>query len=199
MRKIAMTLLILGLIAVAFTLPRQTQAGGIGTQVSTWGAEPSDLQKTFRTLDGRFVEGDNGIIIDTETRLEWLVGPDKDTTWDEANSWVKRLSVDGDGWRMPKRDELKTLYAHANEEPNLSGLFYNLGWFVWTSETESILVNSYAWGFSFIIGDEFRPPCIRSNIARGFAVRSAKCQLIDTGESHPALLFFSGIWAEPGM
>lgn len=47
---------------------------------------------------------------DTKTSLEWIAGPDRDTTWSEARFWVQNLSVDGGGWRMPTMNELKTLY-----------------------------------------------------------------------------------------
>jgi hypothetical protein len=175
MKTIAMTLVTLGFIAVALTLPGQTEAGGsIGLQVAARGSEASGLEGIIPTGDRRFIEGESGIIIDTHTGLEWFAGSDKDTTWDEANNWVKSLSIDGSGWRMPERNEVKSLYIKANGEPNTSCLFQDTSWFVWTSETESSLVNSYAWGFSFYSGYELRPLCSSSDYARGFAVRSAK-------------------------
>ena len=36
-----------------------------------------------------FIAYDNGIVLDTKTGKEWIVGPDKKTTWDEAKSWVE--------------------------------------------------------------------------------------------------------------
>jgi hypothetical protein len=52
--------------------------------------------------------GDSGII--TYNGLQWYEGPDRETTWDQANDWVSSLSVGGSGWRMPTRAELKCLY-----------------------------------------------------------------------------------------
>jgi hypothetical protein len=49
-------------------------------------------------------------LIITYNGLQWYVGPDKDTNWDEANAWVNSLSVGGGGWRMPTRAELNGLY-----------------------------------------------------------------------------------------
>ena len=60
--------------------------------------------------DGTFIAFTNGVVKDTKTELEWIAGPDKDVTWKEAQNWVKDLKVNGGGWRMPSKDELKTLY-----------------------------------------------------------------------------------------
>ena len=51
-----------------------------------------------------------GSIKDNKTGLEWFVGPDRNTTWLEANSWVRKLSACGGDWRLPNIRELKTLY-----------------------------------------------------------------------------------------
>ena len=174
MRKITTTLLVLGFIMMTFVIPGQTQAASIGMQVATRGSEQFNLQRAHGTLDGRFVAGDNGIVTDTETGLEWFVGPDRNTTWNEANDWVESVSVDGGAWKMPTRDELKTLYAEDEGTHNMSALFQTTGWFVWTSETMSSPRRSYAWGFSFRIGGEYWPPCTYSDPARVFAVRSAR-------------------------
>jgi hypothetical protein len=47
--------------------------------------------------DGVYVAYANGIVKDTKTGLEWVVGPDKDTNWEEAKSWVQNLNLDGGG------------------------------------------------------------------------------------------------------
>jgi hypothetical protein len=39
--------------------------------------------------------------------LEWLAGPDMDTSWSEAEEWLGTLE---EGWRMPTVEELKGLY-----------------------------------------------------------------------------------------
>jgi len=60
--------------------------------------------------DGRYVAYANGIVKDTNTGLEWKAGPDKDTNWNQARSWVQSLNLDGGGWRMPTMDEVEGLY-----------------------------------------------------------------------------------------
>ena len=49
----------------------------------------------------RFIANKNGIVWDTKTGLEWIAGPDRNTTWYEAKRWVENLNVAGGGWRMP--------------------------------------------------------------------------------------------------
>jgi hypothetical protein len=135
----------------------------------------ADVYKAYHALDWRFIADDNGVVTDAKTSLEWFAGPDRDTTWDEAQSWVESLSVDSGGWRMPTREELRNLHSKGAGTRNMSRYLKTTGWFVWTSETASSPTRSYAWGFSFNIGDEYRPPCTYSGPARGFAVRSARC------------------------
>ena len=114
----------------------------------------------------------NGIIGDTNTGLEWKVGPDKDTTWIEATSWVKSLSLDGGGWSMPTTDELRTLYKNGASSPNMSHLFKTTGWWVWTDETAG---STGAWLLDFDRG--YRRWGRRDNSyygRRAFAVRFRK-------------------------
>jgi len=133
--------------------------------------QPDDPYKSAQAFYERFETRDNGVVLDTKYGLEWFVGPDKDTTWDEAKSWVESLGVDGGGWRMPTKDELAGLYMKGVASHNMSPLFKTTGGFVWTDEMVS---SSYAWGFCFEIGDAFWPRRTHSDTARGFAVRSAK-------------------------
>ena len=56
---------------------------------------------------GRYIAYDNGIVLDTQTNLKWVAGPDRYTNWNAARSWVSSLTIDGGGWRMPTRSELR--------------------------------------------------------------------------------------------
>ena len=42
-----------------------------------------------RSTDGRYTVSREGVITDTTTGLQWYVGPDKDTNWNQAKSWLK--------------------------------------------------------------------------------------------------------------
>ena len=118
--------------------------------------ETTLLKEPLKVL---FTVDNDGIITATSTGLQWLFGPDKDTNWDQANAWVKGLSIGGGGWRMPTRAELKGLY---------NGGMRKNHW-VWSGELNG---SSLAWNFTFDPGHE--NPITRSNShdGRAFAVRS---------------------------
>ena len=124
--------------------------------------------------DGQYVAYANGIVKDTKTGFEWKTGPDKDTTWNEAMSWVQSLNLDGAGWRMPTMDELAGLYMKGRGSHNLTALLLNTTskylW-VWSGETDG---SSGAGDFFFYVGYGFVTiPRHRPEYdGRAFAVRS---------------------------
>ncbi len=119
--------------------------------------------------DGQYVSYKNGIVYDEKTNLEWIVGPDKNTTWYEAKKWVENLNVAGDGWRMPTIKELRTLYKKEAGPRNMTPLLKTKGWWVWSGETEG---SSSARAFSFINGYNAWGNRDYSWNGRGLAVRS---------------------------
>jgi len=122
--------------------------------------------------DGVYIAYANGILRDTKTGLEWKVGPDKDTTWYQARSWVRSLNLDGGGWRMPTIDELKTLYKKGAGKRNMTPLLKtsgNSGWYIWSGETKG---SSEARGFNFYRGNKGLFGRDSSYNFWGFAVRS---------------------------
>ena len=69
-------------------------------------ADVAPLDTTFQKPDiiayeRRFEKIDSGIVYDKQNRLEWYAGPDKNLTWNQAQSWAEKLNVGGGGWRMP--------------------------------------------------------------------------------------------------
>jgi hypothetical protein len=98
----------------------------------------------------RFEVSAEGMITDGQTKLEWVVGPDKDTNYAQAEQWVAGCQIAGGGWRMPTRVELKTLYQHGVGEWNRDPAFKTTGWLVWAEPRDS----SLAWYFNFNFGDE---------------------------------------------
>jgi hypothetical protein len=89
--------------------------------------------------DGNFVAYDNGVVYDTRTGFEWYAGPDKNTNWKKAKSWVKNLDAAGGGWRMPTCNELKTLFRKGAGSKDISPLSRNItplfkvrGQFIWS-------------------------------------------------------------------
>ena len=121
--------------------------------------------------DRHFIKYVTGVVYDKKTGLEWVAGPDRNTTWYEAKSWVENLNVAGGGWRMPTRAELKTLYKKEIGSRNMTPLFKTTGWWIWSYETKG---SSSAWYFSFLDSYENWSARDRSDYHRGFSVRSRK-------------------------
>jgi hypothetical protein len=121
--------------------------------------------------DGNLVAYATGMVYDKNTGLAWVAGPDRNTTWDEARSWVENLTVAGGGWRMPTMKELKTLYQKGAGTRNMTPLLKTTGWWVWSGETKG---SSSAWHFPFYSGSEYWAPCSYASPRRGFAVRSRR-------------------------
>ena len=119
--------------------------------------------------DGIYVVYANGIVRDTKTYLEWKAGPNKDTIWNEAKSWVQSLDLGGDGWRLPTMDELEGLYKKGAGKRNMTHLLKTTGWWVWSGETEG---SSCAWDFCFYDGSRCWNNYNASILKRVFAVRS---------------------------
>lgn len=113
-----------------------------------------------------FVKDVTGIITDQFTGLQWIVGPDRSMSWDNATEWVNSL---GNDWRMPTRNDLRGLHIAGINADNW-GPFRNSGWMVWTGEVR----DSYsAWFVNFLDGSEdvfSRSEYI--DFMRAFAVRT---------------------------
>ena len=120
----------------------------------------------------RYLAYKNGIVKDTKTGLEWVAGPDKDTTWKKAKSWVKKLNIDGGGWRMPTMDELGGLYKEGMGSHNITPLLTaTSGKYLWVWSGE-IRGSSNAGVFDFSNGNcSWNRRRLSSNW-RAFAMRS---------------------------
>lgn len=114
-----------------------------------------------QTNKPRFVESAEGIITDLMFELEWFLGPDIDTAYDEAKAWCAGLSIAGGGWRMPKRPELMTAYVTGLGEKNLKPTFKTTGAFVWSGDK---FTSKSDWGLPSSSGERHG--------GRAFAVRS---------------------------
>ena len=129
-----------------------------------------DSEEKEAGRDGTFIAYATGVVYDKNTGLEWYAGPDRDTNWNDANAWVESLNVAGGGWRMPTKEELKTLYQKGAGTRNMTSLLKTTGWGVWSESRDS----SSAWGFAFYGGYEKRGARGGSDNVRGFAVRSRR-------------------------
>jgi hypothetical protein len=115
-------------------------------------------------VDDRFPQDGDGVITDTVTGLRWRVGPDRDTDWMTAHTWVENL--DGD-WRMPTPSEIRVLHE-AGVKWNYMGPFYSNGQSVWSDSTSHY--GSHAWLYDFFVESGAWVDVSTSNLVRGFAV-----------------------------
>jgi len=136
------------------------------------GHSPTVQRSSEVGRDGALIAFADGVVRDTKTGLEWIVGPDNDTTWAEAKSWVekvKSLDISGGGWRMPTAEELEGLYQHGKGKRNMTPFLKTSGWWVWAGQTEGMFS---AWGFGFNNGKKDWNGRFDSDNCRAFAVRS---------------------------
>ena len=119
--------------------------------------------------DGTYVAYANGIVKDTKTGLEWVAGPDENTDWLKAKTWVQNLDLGG-GWRMPTLDELEGLYIEGSRTRKMTLLMKTSGRWVWSVKTDK--GSSGAGSFHFISGARDSRNLDDSRNGRAFAVRS---------------------------
>ncbi|MDP3481651.1 MAG: hypothetical protein Q8R88_17945 [Desulfoprunum sp.] len=118
--------------------------------------------------DGRYVVYSNRVVCDCYTKLEWLAGPDRDTSWDEAYTWVESLNSGGGMWALPPLELLRGLYRKNLRKNELSPLFHLEPTDVWSSEIKD---DASAWAFNFIPGNTFWTYRTMSRRFRILAVR----------------------------
>jgi hypothetical protein len=121
-------------------------------------------------VGGGFVSYGNGKFLDRQTGLEWIFGPDKNTTWNEAKSWVENLNTDDERWRMPTIEELKILHQNLAGARNMETLLNTSGLNVWSGENQGIEETFSK--FSLFNCNISSTCCDSSKNARCFAVRS---------------------------
>jgi hypothetical protein len=92
----------------------QAPAPDAVAQTAPAAANPAPPVPTATPLDPgvrkRYTTAPCGSIHDARTNLEWFVGPDRNTTWHEAERWTAALSACGGGWQMPTVRQLQALY-----------------------------------------------------------------------------------------
>jgi hypothetical protein len=79
----------------------------------------------------RFTKTSDGVIKDAITGLEWLVGRDEDTSYAEAENWIKSIRIPGREWRMPTQEDMARLRRPYGQPPYLDAEFATEGWQVW--------------------------------------------------------------------
>ena len=112
--------------------------------------DEKDTQHNEIARDGQFIAYSDGIVKDTKTGLEWIAGPNKEITMDEAKAWVNSLTIGG-GWRIPTKNELLTLFIEGKGKYNRTELFSTIGWsvFCYIPEESSSLYHFQWFGPSY--------------------------------------------------
>lgn len=117
--------------------------------------------------DQHYVKYANGVVYDSKTGLEWIAGPGRNMSWDEAKKWARSLEIDGGGWRMPSKKELETIYQEGKGKRNMTRLLETATWWVWSAEQDDGLSSSL---FDFSRGSRDW----HSRTPRAYAVRAQK-------------------------
>ena len=109
----------------------------------------------------RFVALAHGVVADRQTGLEWIAGPDEDTSYDQAARWVRTLTVAGGGWRMPTASEINTLCRTPGDLSGITPLLNTRATHIWPHQDDEDL-SLYLFRYMDPYG------------TRGFAVRSSR-------------------------
>jgi uncharacterized caspase-like protein len=112
--------------------------------------DPDKKDPDIIARDSQYIKYKNGIVYDTQTGLEWMVSSASNLNDSFAKRWVSRLTIDGGGWRMPSKDELKSLYQKGAGTRNMTRLIEANAWHFFSRDSET-----WHWkGFDF---QSFRP------------------------------------------
>jgi len=72
----------------------------------------------------RFVNNDNGTVLDTKTDLTWQQETKEELNWKEAISYCDDLSLGFGTWRLPTVLELQTLIKKVKGYPSIETKFF---------------------------------------------------------------------------
>ncbi len=130
--------------------------------------------------DGRFIDYDNGTVLDTTTNLMWAAMDNGSAiNWRNAKRYCKNYRGGGyDDWRMPTLNELTGLYdmdkiyrSACGDNVHLTELIHLTCCCTWTSETHG---SDAAYLFGFTGGSQAWGGQSVVRFTRALPVRSAK-------------------------
>lgn len=130
--------------------------------------------KKYDLFASRFLDLGNGIIYDNTNKLLWVKDGNyfkKELNWKQAGQACEKLTLAGlSEWRLPNREELKSIIDPARTKPTIDTTFFpntktNLYW----SSTTDAGGSSNAWGVNFDDGgvnrydkpNDFYVRCVR--------------------------------------
>jgi len=130
---------------------------------------PKVIESFNVNKDKRFIKNESGVVYDKLTGLEWVVGPDRDMSWNTANSWAKNLKISGKSWRLPSPYELTDLYTlDSDGNKKAPSLMEDYQW-IWSDDIQNIFATCVMF---FGDGGLTRNEMDNSNSRRAFAVRT---------------------------
>ncbi len=108
-----------------------------------------------RVSDNLVINGD-GTVTDTETGLMWQGNDSEEMNWKESLAYCENLSIAGyDDWRMPSREELRSVVDYEKSGPAISTNFFpDTNPSRYWSATAYASNTSYAWCVLFSNGDD---------------------------------------------
>jgi hypothetical protein len=133
--------------------------------------EPT-VNETKVVKEGPYTKYPNGIVYDSSTGLEWYPGPKRSLSWESAQLWVNNIKDAGGNWRMPTRNEIRSLYQQGIGNYNRTSLINTLGWYFWCAKTRFSLQDR--WYFTFILGTEVKAEDLNKSLYKTIAVRKRK-------------------------
>lgn len=119
----------------------------------------------------RFFISEDGIIEDVLENLFWVVGPDRNMSFNQARAWANSLDLRCLKWRLPTTKELKSLLDPENKPSNIYKAFNLSAWYVWSGREEG---PTTAWAYFFTHEAEDWSTKAASHGFRAIAVRNVE-------------------------
>lgn len=131
--------------------------------------------KVLEMRKKRFIKLSEEVVLDIETKLEWVVGHDDNGTWYDAKAWIDSLNYlnfAGGNWRFPKIYELDGLCFGVDNVPRVTPLLKIKGRFILSDEAVGhLFVKSFDLDYC---KEECRSRSISCDSLRAVAVRVKK-------------------------
>ncbi len=110
---------------------------------------------TYQAGTARSYNRVTGVVIDNATGLQWQddytdnSGTIKTANWADAATYCANLNLDGSGWRLPSKHELKSLVDYSRSIPAIDPTFQNTASSNYWSFTTGASDASSAWIVGF--------------------------------------------------
>jgi hypothetical protein len=150
--------------------------------------------------DPRFQDNKDGTVTDLEKKLMWKqidIYQEKKIwiNWDDSQTYLEKFNKEAFGghsdWRLPTREELKSLYEEDKDIPwkyywtenviHIDPIFGYSSCCFWSSE---VYKDQYAWGFNYIRGRTY--PSARGGPGLSLSTIRPVRTILDTDSEHAA-------------